>query len=412
MAGEDRTILAHNVIFDAEVSSDSAEEHHEAWRVTDGLPFTWWEPSSAASHYLIVKAQNMAINGDFESNVSGWFVYKSGSGDGTFTYEPSTVIDGNGSGKFTATTANDSSDVCAVVSYKIFKLKANRTYRLSFAAKQTGSETLRFGFMGSDFSEDSNNYSTATPGASVGAYYKEITPTSDGEYRIYFRALGADTFYIDDVHLFQCRETDTLVIGKGHRCANFTVKVQTQESIYDTGSWDTWLSETSINTYQPLMLSSSASAAIKKSPMFKIIIAPQSSVSGLSAQQVPILYIGKKWTLGISEIKFTSNFDPDAEETMISETIGDRGVSVRVKKANRRYFKSTIMPITDTEYENVKMFFEDTENGLRPFFFIYNSAADILYMKLRNTKRVAPLIRRGVRQMDLDMMEIVGGREL
>ncbi len=404
-------ILHHNMLKRAVIAADSADSDFPAYRIADDLLHTWWKPESSASHVLTIKALNMLDNPGFEIGIDGWFLRVAGSGAGTFTRNTTAPIEGDGDAELDATTANGSTDKVIMMTRKPFRLKAGRTYRMSFVAKAGNADKdLRYGFIAGDFTETAAYYTDETGlGTAATELYKEITPASDIDLHVYFRALEIETYNIDVVHLCEVRDVDAIVFAKGHGCQGYTYSVKYADSAYGSASFSSWQAAMKITTREAVYATVETA---KKAPQWKITIAPISGYSGLDAQEVPLIFLGEQWTL---PHHFAGKFDPYEVTNKVRSFKGDTGIENRMKQSSQRMFNATLKNLTSTDAADFEKFFDDTDNGVDPFAFIWkptSAPTDVLIARLDKPVRKVPYRGGQIRDWPFKIIELPGERNV
>jgi hypothetical protein len=407
-------ILAHDIFKNCSIESSAEDSDHPARYAVDGMPFSWWKGTSTANHHLTAVMANMVDNPGWEINVDGWGLVESGSGAGTYTRNTTTPIQGDGDGKLVVTTANDSSNIVMLTSYKIYRLKADRTYRLSFAAKSAdASKNLRFGFCSPAFAENSDYYDFLACGTTIQDDHIDYTPSADGDYRIYFRALTTTTFYIDCVHLAEMPDMDTVIFFKGHTLQNYKYRITKWNSIYDDETALTWINWTNIFTrdavYDP---NGNTSAGYKTGPRWRIEVQPVYSGADVAYPSIPMMMLGKKWTLPRN---FSGNFDPFGVTNKTKVNIGDKGVESIVKQYSQGVFDGTLGNINPTDYTDIEKFMDYTDDGMRYFGFVWRPTTDdhdVRLMRLAKSSRNVPYRGGYIREWPFNAVELTGNRKV
>jgi len=403
---ETPVIVSHNVLSGAVITGDS-REGYPLWRIVDGLRWTWWEAVSSSTHYIYVLVKNLLLNGDFEVSTEGWFIQTNGAGDGSFSRNTANPIDGEADGFIDVTTADSGINKVIVTSLKSYLLKKGGTYRFSFAAKADATRSLRYGFAVNDLTEESS-YSDEDLGAGVTELYEDFTPTADGEYRVFWRPLEPGGFYVDDVHLCEVRDVDTIVFDRGHTLQGYIFEVKKADTAYSDASFTVWHPNTMIVSDQPVY---STYDIAKRGVQWKIKIEP-AGLPGLPAPQITLAWIGRRWELPRN---FTGKFDPHALRTFSHVIRGERGIEARTRRFSQRIFDGALRNIDPADYEDIERFMTDTDNGTLPFVFLWRpagNATDLLVMRLDREGRSVPYDGGHLRNWPFRAVELTGARKL
>lgn len=399
-------ILAHNVLDGATIIANSASGY-EPEKMRDGHRHTWWQAPSTATQFIKIVCANLLDNGDFETNLDGWDDLATGGGAGTFARNTSSPLIGNADALCTVTTANDSSSIYLIYVFKPFLARANRTYRMMFRASHqgAGSKYVRFGFVKDGAIEDSDYYSVPTGILTTGSNCKiDVTPTSDIWLRPYIRFLEAQTTQIDEVYVNEVRAVDTIIIDAGHTLAMGNIQVWYSAGPAPMG-WTEALSITTWNDDAPVYITFTGVKALR----WRIRLAVTAYYGSPPAIKIPQLYLGKRWTM---PHYFSGRFDPHEQKRFDNVFTGQRGIVQRTLKYNQRIFRASMSHMSSSDYENAKMFFEDTDNGLKPFFFVYQPTSDlndVMFMRLKGARKL-PYQGGTLRNWGFDAEEVVGRR--
>ena len=404
---ETPVILSHNVLKDAVITGD-CRDGFPPYRVADGLKWTWWEGVSSAPQYIYVKAANMLQNGDFELNVNSWALVPMGSAEGTFSRNTVDPLSGVADGYIDADVADDGENSLRVATLNTYRLKANRTYRFSFAAKVTFFAVMRFGFLRADLSAE-EFFTDSTINTWANEYYLDFTPSADGEYRVFWRPLEPGDFKVDDAHLCEVRDVDTVVIDRGHTLQAYMFTVQKAESAFSNPWWLNWHVGLVIVSNGPYYYQPPSST---RGVQWKIAIQPFSLLPGLPPPQITLMWIGKQWTLPRN---FSGLVDPDARKITSHVITGERGIEARTQQSSLRVFNGVLRNITPAEYMGVELFMEDTDQGTLPFAFLWRPASapeDLLVMRLDKEERLVPYRGGYLRDWQFNAVELAGERKL
>lgn len=400
-------ILTHNVLDGAELTADDIPAH-EIDYLRDGHRHTWWQAPATTLQNITARAANSVVNPDFEIDDSGWNFIASGGGAGSFARNTTAPIVGNGDALLIATTANDTGQLVAVFQFEPIFMKANRTYRIMIRALvQDGvQKNIRLGFLQADLTEDASCYDVIAVQTTDNGHHVDITPTDDGWFHPYIRALEPQTLQFDDVVVGEVRNVDTLIIDAGHNLilAGIDVDYRPNEKV----GWSNVAnpSTTQWQTKGPVYITFDGQMALS----WRVNITVWPLYAGVEVAKVPLLYLGKRWTL---PHHFSGSFDPQQKERFDDMTVGDRGVAQRSLKWNARRFKASLSAIDDTNNLDLDKFFEDTDNGAKPFFFAWkpdSNINDILCMRLEGAKNV-PYQNGAQRRWEPDFIELAGRRE-
>lgn len=406
--GEKAIILAQNLLNSAELSASSIPGH-EVERMRDGFKHTWWEAPSTATQFIVLEKENLVINPDFEVDLPPWADFAFGGGVGTFTRNTSSPLFGDADGLMTVTTADSGTDIYLILNGKPLEMKAGRTYRIQFAAmvQDASSKNIRFGFVDEDLAEDAALFDTQPVGTVATGLHADFVATKDQCVYPYVRALEPQTLQLDEFNANEVRDVDTLIIGAGHtmRQANITVERRDIPSALP-GGWITVLSLAKWKSDLPVYLTFTPSKALS----WRVTILVDTLFPFTPVAQIPILFLGKRWEL--DNMNFVSSYDPNQNNRQENRFVGEKGMQFDTLKFNQRVIKATLAPFVGSDYDDLRQFFEDTENGARPFFFIrfpVTDLADILYIRLRRGEN-APFLSAGIRTWALDAEEIIGDR--
>lgn len=406
--GEKAIILAQNLLNNAELSASSIPGH-ESERMRDGFKHTWWEAPSTATQDIVLEKENLVINPDFEVDLPPWADFSGGGGAGTFTRNTSSPLFGNADGLMTVTVADSSSDIYLISNGKPLMMKTGRTYRIQFAAivQDASGKNIRFGFIDEDLAEDVNLFAAATVGTAGAGLHADFVATKDQCVYPYVRALEPQTLQLDEFNANEVRDVDTLIIGAGHtmRQARITIERRDIPSAFG-GGWITVASLIKWKSDLPVYITFTPSKALS----WRVRVLVDTLFPFTPVAQIPILFLGKRWEL--NNMNFVSSYDPNQNNRQENRFVGEKGVQFDTLKFNQRIIKATLAPFVGSDYDDLRQFFEDTENGIRPFFFIrlpVTNLADILYMRLRRGEN-APFLSAGIRTWALNAEEIVGDR--
>ena len=400
-------ILAHNVLDGAVLTGNDITDH-ELERLRDGHRHTWWESPSTAAQTIVIKCANLLENGDFEIDASGWQELEAGGGAGAFTRNTTTPLEGVGDMQVVVTTADSNTLVYMVVApgRPIF-MRAGRTYRFSFQAISTlASRQIWFGFVDEDFTENAAYRTSGVVDTAAGEYFFDYTPAADGVYHPYIRFRHVSTFNIDEMVCNEVRDVDTLIIDGGHTLRYASIAVQ--YSVAGLGAGGTVAYPTTFHYKdEPLYITFAGVKALH----WKVIITITPNITGAPVAKVPAMYLGKRWTL---PHHFSGSFDPHRNDRFDDEIKSDMGIMLRMHKYNQRMFSASMSHLSTTDYENVKHFFEDTLNGARPFFFIWQPTTDPTdapFLRLKGSRDI-PYQGGALRSWGFEAEEVVGQRKL
>lgn len=400
--------MSQNILDGAKLTGDEITGH-EVERMRDGHRHTWWQAPGTGVQTIEIRAKNLITNSDFEIDLAGWMKYIDGGGVGTFTRNTVAPIEGVADALITATTADDSTDILGALYFQPFFFRAGRTYRMMFRALQDGPgvKAIRFGFLKENLVEDADFYKAESANVTDTGHYVDVTPTADGWFHPFIRCLVPMLLQVDEVVVNEVRENDTLVIDAGHSLVLATVDIDYRPT--ETLPWVN-VSSPSIEDWPnkaPVFITFTGVRALSWRVRFIVfIINPDIDVA-----KVPLMYIGKRWTL---PHHFSGSFDPDQEDRFEDFTKGDRGVTQRSLKYNQRVFRASFSHINATHYLDVEKFFEDTDNGIKPFFFSWQPTTkpnDVLCMRLRRSREV-PYRNGALRDWNFEAEELAGRREI
>lgn len=399
-------ILSHNVLDGGRLTGNSVNGH-QLERMRDGHRHTWWQAPGTSIQRIEIRAKNSVVNPDFEIDTSGWVFIFVGGGAGTFARNTTDPLVGAADALLTVTTADASSDIVAVAQVDPIFMRANRTYRIMIRAivQDVSQKNIRLGFLKEGLIEDAAFYSVVAAQTTDSGHHVDITPTADGWFHPYIRALEPQTLQFDDVIAGEMREIDTLIIDRGHTLSlgSIDVDFRNNEKIgysnVSNASFSQWTNKA------PIYLTFDSEQALS----WRVNITVFTPYPLIEVAKVPVMYLGERWTL---PHHFSGSFDPDREERFDDLTIGDRGVAQRSLKYNQRRFVASLAAIDATNYLDVEKFFEDTDNATKPFFFAWKPESninDILYMRL-NGSRIVPYQNGAQRLWNFDAEELAGAR--
>lgn len=399
-------ILSHNVLDGATFISGNEVTGHELEHMRDGNRHTWWEAPSTAAQTFILRAKNLILNSDFETDVNKWYCFLAGSAVGTIAANTTLPIDGVGDLLATATDVDASTKIMFVLAERPIFMKSGRTYRMSIVGLAHGLVRLvHVGFLTSVWDEDAAQYTAANLATSASGLYHDYTPISDGWYYPYIRFIENDVYQIDQVVCNEVRSIDTLIIDSGHTLRGAIINIMYRT--YESGNWINVTTQ-GWSVDAPIYLSFTGTKALN----WKIDITVLTSIPDISVAKVPLFYLGKRWTL---PHYFRGMFDPHAEIVNEDVVTGERGISQHIYKFNQRVFEATLSHLSSADYENIKWFMEDTDCGNKPFFFIWQPTSnlnDILCLRLKKPERSVPYMSGNLRQWQFTAMEVVGKRIL
>lgn len=406
--GEKAIILAQNLLVNAELSANSVLGH-EVERMRDGFKHTWWEAPSTATQFIVLEKENLIINPDFEVDLPPWADFAFGAAAGTFTRNTSSPLFGGADGLMTVTTADNGSNIYGILNSKPLMMKTGKTYRIQFAAavQDVSAKEIRFGFVDEDRLEDSSLYEESSVGTSAVGLHADFVATKDQCAYPYIRTLEPQTLQIDEFNANEVRDVDTLIISAGHTMRQARISVERRDipSAFG-GGWITVLNLERWKSDLPVYMTFTPSKALSwRISILVDLIFPFTPVA-----QIPILYLGKRWEL--NNMNFVSSYDPNQNDRQENRFIGEKGMQFDTLKFNQRKIKATLSPFLGSDYDDLRQFFKDTDNGIRPFFFIRypdTDLADILYLRLRRGEN-APFIQSAIRNWALDAEEIIGDR--
>lgn len=398
-------ILAHNVL-DGALLTGNETPGHELYRLCDGLRHTWWQAPSTAMQDIDVRVKNMILNSDFENDLRGWALFTSGGASGEFLRNETSPISGRADAVMNAVDADDGEAVFMVFQYEPFFFKGGRTYRMMFRAKaQTATKQIRFGFLDNTFVESENSYKSDFVYQAGSGHYFDFTPASDGWYRVYVRLMESGTIQLDEVVVGEARSVNTLIIDRGHTLSMASIGVFYRN--HENGGWgvakqvETWLSPAPVFIeFEPV-----------KALSWRIRIAVWTACPEIPPASAQILYLGERWTLPRN---FSGAFDPHRIERIEEKYESDCGINIRRLKYAKGVFRATLSNLGDADYENVSRFFEDTNNGIKPFFFIFrplDCPTDVQLMRLTSSCNV-PYEGGARRSWSLEAEEVTGGRTI
>ena len=404
---ETPVILSHNVLKDAVITGD-CRDGYPPYRIADGLRWTWWEGVSPAAQEILVKVPNMLQNCDFELNLNGWVFYATGSASGSFSRNTVDPIEGVADGYLDTDSADSGNNAARVVSMSTYHLKANRTYRFSFAAKAVHVALMRFGFMTATLLEEVS-YTDTSINDWPSEYYWDFTPLADGDYRVFWRPLQPSDFKVDDAHLCEVREVDTLVIDRGHTLQTYAINVKKADTTYYNPYYSDWLLGEVILSNNPYYYKVSFP---ERAVQWKIVVQPFAPFPGLPPPQINLIWIGRQWALPRN---FSGLVDPHASKTTSHVVTGERGIEARTQQSSLRVFNGVLRNITPAEYREIEMFMEDTDDGTLPFAFLWRPISaqdDLKVMRLDKEERLAPYRGGYLRDWEFNAVELAGERKL
>lgn len=399
-------ILSHNVLDGAIYTGDEVEGH-ELDRLADGYRHTWWEAPNLGGQEIILRVKNLIYNPGFEVDTSRWLAYVIGGGVGTITRNTTSPLSGIADVDLTATVADAGAAIVCITAFPMIFMRANRTYRMMFLSKASGAnKNIRFGFLKEDFSEDSDFYSDAIAqnGIKVG-HYKDVTPTSDGWYRPFCRIKEAGTVYLDDFVSNEIRDVNTIIIDIGHTLQDAIMQV-----LYRNTEHTGWIAATAPALWyneQPLYWTFTGVKALS----WKITINQPLFYPDVQVAKIPLLYLGKRWEM---PHQFIGAFDPYASRRVTDMIISERGIVQDTLNYHQRTFKAALPYLTPVEYKELELFYEDTNNGLKPFFFIWKPTSfawDIIPIKIKGN-RLSPYSWYNSRSWTLNAEELIGARKI
>lgn len=394
-------ILSHNVLKGAKITCDSAAGY-PAWRIADGLRWTWWEGVSVGNHDILVMVPNLITNGDFELNADGWFSILIGSAAGTFSRNTTNPIDGAADGHLVVGVADNSTNLFYESTIKPFSLKAGRTYRFSSVVKAGAALDLVIGFMSASLNVDSFLEVNANTGAQE--VYLDFTPTVGGEYRVFYQPLEAGDFFVDDVHLCEVRDVDTLFLDQGHNLIGYNMELKCANTAYSNAAFNSVLSSSYVITDKSYF---SLCAHPARGVQWKISIM-DIEVCPLSIPRISLAWIGRRWTLPRN---FSGAFDPHASRTFSQIVSGERKIETRTYQASSRFMSGTLRNLSPFEYEEIIKFMDDTEDAVLPFVFIWrpiSNPGDVLLMRLDKEERNVPCRGGYFRDWPFNAVEVCG----
>lgn len=410
--GEKAIVLAQNLLDNAALTANSIPAH-EPERMRDGFKHTWWEAPATSIQDIVIEVENKIVNPDFEVDIVGWQDTVSGGGAGTFARNTTSPLFGDADGLATVTVANASTQVFLIFSFNMIFMEAGKTYRIQLAAKvdDASSKDIRLGFLAEDLTEDANLYDVKSIATTSGGHHADFTALQDQWVFPYIRALEPMTLHIDEFGSNEARDADTLIISKGHTMKQATIEVQTKDiPVAFSGGWGTVFGPSKWNNDDPVYLTWTGARALS----WRVRVTVFASYAFTPAAQIPTMAIGKRWEL--NNVNFVSSYDPNesirAENTFVSE----KGIKYNTLKSNQRRIRATISPFIDRgpEHDKLREFFQDTENGFKPFFFVrfpQTELRDILYLRLKRGESI-PFQSAGIRTWAMDAEEIVGDRVL
>ena len=89
-----------------------------------------------------------------------------------------------------------------------------------------------------------------------------------------------------------------------------------------------------------------------------------------------------------------------------------RGITQNTLKYEQRIFKATLAHLSESDYKCVERFFEDTDNGLKPFFLLHRPSSepeDAAFLRLVGSRN-APYSGGALRNWGFEAEEVVGAR--
>jgi len=395
-------ILAHNALDHSTISGNETAGH-ELDRIRDGHRHTWWQSPSTAMQEILVRAKSLISNWDFESGLQDWFLYTDGS-EGSVSQNTTNPLSGNADCKLEATTANNDDELVIFLNWKALLFRAGRTYRMMFRARaESENKTLRAGFYLANYTENENFYKDQTILNQDFGYFVDVTPDADVWVCPYFRMIEAGTIYIDDVIVNEVRDVDTLIIDKGHTLQAAAVALLYRDVEFGNYAWA--FGNTRSYSNGPIYIAFNPIRSLS----WKIRIGVLAVNTGVPVAKVPLLYFGERWTMPHN---FSGSFDPHREDRFVDMVSSDRGIAQILHKYNQRVFAGSMSHLGDEDYENVKKFFEDTDNGAKPFFFSWKpqtAANDLLLLRLKGARDV-PYQSGPLRSWKFDAEEVIGAR--
>lgn len=401
-------IMSQNILDGAKITGNEITGH-ELERMRDGHRHTWWQAPGTSAQFVEIRAKNLITNSDFEIDLAGWVRYFGGAGAGTFTRNTTAPIEGVADGLVTATTADASADIMGALYFQPFFFRAGRTYRIMFRALQDGPgvKQIRFGFLKEGFVEDALFYKSENANTTDTGHYFDAAPTVDGWFQPFIRCLEPQALQFDEVVVGEVRENDTLIIDGGHTL--FLAGIDIDYRNTETAIWSNVAGPSFVSwpNKAPVFITFTGVKALAWRVKFSVFtLNPDIDVA-----KAPLMFIGKRWTL---PHHFSGSFDPDQEDRFEDFTKGDRGIAQRSLKYNQRVFRAAFSHINATHYLDVEKFFEDTDNGTKPFFFAWQPTTkphDILCMRLRRSREV-PFRNGALRDWNFEAEELAGRREI
>ena len=407
MAIEYPIILAHNLLDGATLSSDAPiVPGHELERMRDGYRHTCWEAPNLDNQTIYIKSPSIIDNPDFVVDLSGWIV----AGDGAISRNTDNPLEGNADMQANVNTADDGDNPFYIVNTRPIYLESTKKYTFTIQVGGGGANTdrLRIGFMKVDTLEEvEDNYTEfalTTYPEPKSAEHANWYPTTTGWYFVYIRILQPGTYYLNSIIVNRARGIDTVIIDAGHTLRFCHLNIDMYDVFPGGGSnYDGIISGDG-----PVLIFFDNPSGM---PMrCRIQIGTNPGWNNM-LPSIPIMCIGQRWTM---PHHFSGDFDPHAEERNEEVSIGERGITQRFLKFNQRVFRADMKYLTAADYENVKDFFMDTENGLKPFYFAWKPTSDptdILYMRLRGNREV-PYYGGTLRNWSFEAEEVAGTRRI
>lgn len=402
---ENPIMLAHNVLDGASLSGNYVAGN-ELERMRDGNRHTWWEAPSTALQDVILRSKNLITNFGFEIDLDGWGDVATGGGAGTITRNTTAPINGDADLLVDATAANNGANLYIVFHFRPFFFRAGHTYRMMLMAdtQEVAQKLFRFGFICEGLTEDPDCYDEQHAQVSATGHYVDVTPETDGWYHVYIRMLEIAATQFDDIVVNEVRDVDTLIVDVGHTLHLCTIAIDYRNT--ESAAWTVAKAGAAWNCVGPVYLTFTGRKALS----WRIRFIATILYADVPVVKVPLLYLGKRWEIDRNRAKF---YDPHEEARFDYSVIGDRGIQHRVHRYNQRRYRTILLPFSIEDYTEIEDFFIDTENGLKPFFFIprpTTNISDILVMRMtkgRNAPYFAPNLQR---QWDFDIEEVLGAR--
>lgn len=387
MAIERPVMLATNIFKDAnEINASSEDTRFPAINLLDMTRHTIYRSLISGNQSIEIVRRNLVNNPGAEFNLNDWATLViAGSPVFTFTRNTVSPLKGNADFKVDITSGAGS---LAIRSEQVFDLKKGKTYVLTFMGKvPAGAQVVTALIVDSalaTLASDDFGFTTTLSG-----HVLRFTPTQDysgASLALIFST--NDTYFFDAMHFNDFLDVDQLIIDQGHNLRFYNMRVQFKVNEPATSYLNPSGGRLTIDDNNIQALNFTPIGASLATHFWRLRLEGITS----TIPQISNIWLGKRFVLPTSP---ESPFDPDKEESFITDVQTEGGFRSSFFKFSQRQLRATfehLDPIVD--FPGWDQWWQDTCKGRDPFWWNFlpiTNPRDFNYFRLKNRKRNMPL---------------------